>query len=290
MDPVTSPTTFCTVWTVPLTFFRGSEAPCTGARSEAASITARPCSRATSPPVNSLGASGCRICRGFRSAVIVATASREIGVTAPSALPETTTLCSSASRTVGFEGSRRALTSSAPWKRCTWVVVVWPLATWPGFTGSTSTTKTVPRTAAVAFGVRISMISPGRIRAFTTATPIFPDCRSTVTRPASSVTVSTDSSRTVMSALPPSSTRTSERSWVWMRSFTKISSRRRSDTGCAAATARNNLASPFTVVTTPALSSDCATASAGPAQISATATARVLMRNMIALAPLPPGH
>ena len=42
-----------------------------------------------------------------------------------------------------------------------------------------------------------------RMRAFTTATPTLPDCRSTVTRPASSVTVRTDSSRTVMRALPP---------------------------------------------------------------------------------------
>jgi len=136
------------------------------------------------------------------------------------------------------------------------VVAVCPPVDCPGGVGSTSTTKTVPRTAAVAFGVRISMISPGRMRAFTTATPILPDCRSTVTRPASSVTVSTDSSRTVMRALPPRSTRTSERSRVWIRSRTKISSRMRSDTGRAAATARSKVASPFTVVTTPALSSD----------------------------------
>ncbi len=233
MVPATFVTAPVTPLTVPFTFL---STPCTGAvgvgaRSAEASITARPCSRATSPPVNSSGALGVCTCRGLRSAVSVATASREIGFTGPSALPATTTLCSSASRTVAWPGSRRALTSSAPWKRCTRVVVAGAAPDWPGCIGSTSTTKTVPRTAAVAFGERISMISPGRMRAFTTATPTLPDCRSTVTRPSSSVTVRTDSSRTVMSALPPRSTRTSERSRVWIRSRAKISSRMRSETG-----------------------------------------------------------
>ena len=183
-------------------------APGTGGSSAVAIWTARPCSRAMRGLWNSSGASLVCTCFGCRSVLSAATASRESGRTEPSALPDTTTLCSSARRTVGCAGSRCAVTSSAPWKRWTRVVVV-GVAT-PALTGSTSTTKTVPRTAAVAFGERISITSPGRMRPLTTATPIFPDARFTVTRPASSVTVRTDSSRTVMRALPPRRTRTSE--------------------------------------------------------------------------------
>ncbi len=78
---------------------------------------------------------------------------------------------------------------------------------------------TVPRTEATAVGVRISIVSPGRISFRATARAILPDCRSTVARPGSSVMVRTDSSRTVTRAFPPRSTRTIELSFVAIRSL-----------------------------------------------------------------------
>ena len=70
----------------------------------------------------------------------------------------------------------------------------------PGGTGMFSATTTVPRMAATAFWVRISTISPGRIRCLATPMAILPAPRSTVERPDCSVITSSDSSRTVISA------------------------------------------------------------------------------------------
>ena len=74
--------------------------------------------------------------------------------------------------------------------------------------GHTSAMTTVPRTAVTAFGVLISTISPGFIFAFETATAIRPVESSTVETPGASVMVTTERSRAVMVALPPSKTRT----------------------------------------------------------------------------------
>ncbi len=79
-----------------------------------------------------------------------------------------------------------------------------------------STTRTVPRIAAIAFGVRISITSPGRMRCRTTPIAILPAVRSTLERPVSSLMVRDESSRPVTSALPPSSTRTTDFSAVAM--------------------------------------------------------------------------
>ena len=58
----------------------------------------------------------------------------------------------------------------------------------------------VPRIAATAFWVRISTISPERIRCLATPMAILPAPRSTVERPACSVISSSESSRTVTRA------------------------------------------------------------------------------------------
>jgi len=51
----------------------------------------------------------------------------------------------------------------------------------PGIEGGrTSTITTVPRTAAMAFGVRISIASPGRIRLCATLTASLPQVNRTV--------------------------------------------------------------------------------------------------------------
>src|SRR5258705_9028504 len=71
-----------------------------------------------------------------------------------------------------------------------------------------------------------------------------------------------------------------------MRSLTKISSRICRETGRAAATARSRVASPLTVVTMPALSSDWAAAMVGrPAHSSAADIAKIFVPDIITFAP-----
>src|SRR5262245_47336804 len=115
----------------------------------------------------------------------------------------------------------------------------------------TSAMKTVPRTAATAFGVLTSICSPGRILSLATATATLPESRSTVERPGTSVIVSAERSRTVTTALPPRRSRARERSPVTTRSLTKTSSLNFSATGCAAVV-RAAVTLPSRVVTTPA--------------------------------------
>src|SRR5437870_4683868 len=76
--------------------------------------------------------------------------------------------------------------------------------------GETSAMTKVPRTATTAFGVLISMVSPGFIRALLTATAVRPAVREIVDVPGTSVIVRTDISRAVTVALPPSRTRTAD--------------------------------------------------------------------------------
>src|SRR5258708_29627900 len=71
----------------------------------------------------------------------------------------------------------------------------------------TSATTTVPRMPATAFAARISMDSPERILSLATASAILPAWRSMVALPGTSVIVSLERSRTVTTALPPSSMR-----------------------------------------------------------------------------------
>ena len=89
---------------------------------------------------------------------------------------------------------------------------------WPSITGSTSAITTVPRTATTAFGVLISTISPDFIFSLATAIAARPAARRTVAVPGISVIVSTERSRAVTVALPPSRTRTAEFSPVVIRS------------------------------------------------------------------------
>ena len=115
----------------------------------------------------------------------------------------------------------------------------------------TSTTNTVPRTAATALGVLTSMVSPGFIFSRATATAILPESRSIVERPGISVMVNAERSRTVTTALPPSRSRTIERSAVTIRSLRKTSSLNFRATGWGRAT-RAAVTRPSSVVTTPA--------------------------------------
>src|SRR5256886_12253227 len=95
---------------------------------------------------------------------------------------------------------------------------------------------TVPRIAVTAFGVLISITSPGFINPLATATAMRPAPRLIVATPGTSVIVRTDRSRAVTVALPPSSTRTSERSPVVIRSRRKRSSLNLSSWGSGSAT------------------------------------------------------
>src|SRR2546422_2705080 len=115
----------------------------------------------------------------------------------------------------------------------------------------TSVMKTVPRTPATAFDVRTSMLSPGRILSRATASAILPASRSIVDLPGTSVIVSDERSRTVTTALPPSSIRAIALSPVVTLSFTKTSSLNLSGCGCGSAT-RVTVTLPSSVVTTPA--------------------------------------
>src|SRR5262245_5669533 len=104
--------------------------------------------------------------------------------------------------------------------------------------------------AVMAFGVLISTTSPGFIRAFETATEMRPSPSCTVATPGTSVMVSTDRSRAVTVALPPSSTRTNDRSPVVMRSRRNTASL--NCRGCAPGSLRRaTVAVPSMLVTTP---------------------------------------
>ena len=115
----------------------------------------------------------------------------------------------------------------------------------------TSAITTVPRMPATALGVRSWMDSPGRMRSFATASAIFPDSTSTVETRGESVMVTTERSRTVITALPPSRMRASDCSPVTMRSCSMTGSRNFSARG-APALARVTVAVPDSAVTTPA--------------------------------------
>ena len=116
--------------------------------------------------------------------------------------------------------------------------------------GETSAMTKVPRTATTAFGVLISMVSPGFIRALLTATAVRPAVREIVDVPGTSVIVRTDISRAVTVALPPSRTRTADFSAVVMRSRSKTSSLNLSGAGPGRA-ARVTIAVPSSIATTP---------------------------------------
>src|SRR3989442_945514 len=115
----------------------------------------------------------------------------------------------------------------------------------------TSATTTVPRTPATAFCVRISIDSPGFILSLAMASAILPASRSIVDLPGTSVIVSDERSRTVTTALPPSSIRAIALSPVVTLSFTNTSSLNLSGCGCGSAT-RVTVTLPSSVVTTPA--------------------------------------
>src|SRR3989475_263052 len=128
------------------------------------------------------------------------------------------------------------------------------------------------------------MVSPGRILSRSTATATFPESRSIVDRPGSSVMVSVERSRTVTSALPPSRSRTTERSSVTIRSFRKTSSLNFRATGWRRA-ARAAVTRPWSVVTTPALV-PWAWTSAGQHSASRTTRGRVALVHTGVLEPL----
>ena len=94
-----------------------------------------------------------------------------------------------------------------------------------------STTTKLPRIPTIAFGVRTSTTSPGRTRLLARLRASFPSWTPTMCRLGSSVTVSTERSRTVTRALPPNRMRTIDRSPVPIRSRTKISSLNFNDAG-----------------------------------------------------------
>ena len=121
-------------------------------------------------------------------------------------------------------------------------MTVWPSA-WKYWKNTT-----VPRTAATAFGVRMTTSSPGRISCFATLTNMAPEDNSMVDRVApvgssSSRTSRRDSSRSVTVLLPPNRTRTRDFSWVSMVSRIRTPSLKRRATGPGAA-GRLNCALP----------------------------------------------
>jgi hypothetical protein len=133
----------------------------------------------------------------------------------------------------------------------------------------------LPRTAATAFGVRISMDSPGRMRCLATASTTLPLGSVTTARPGSSLIVTSESSRTVRMALPPSSTRISEFSWVLMRSRPNTSSLNLSASGTVSA-GRATVARPSRVVTTPTASDVCASAGPGRGAVATSAASTAI--------------
>jgi len=82
----------------------------------------------------------------------------------------------------------------------------------------TSVTTTVPRTAVTAFGVFNRICSPGFIRSRATLSATFPVAMSMIAVSGVSVMVKSERSRTVTTALPPSSMRARDWSPVVMRS------------------------------------------------------------------------
>jgi len=130
----------------------------------------------------------------------------------------------------------------------------------------------VPRTPATAFGVRIWISSPGRIFSRAAARANLPEASSSVERPGTSVTVSTERSRTVTTALPPRSMRARDLSPVVMVSRRNTSSLNFRETGAGRAT-RRAVTLPSRVVTTPAFSS-WAIAMEGVSRAAISSTAR----------------
>ncbi len=120
--------------------------------------------------------------------------------------------------------------------------------------GSASTMSTVPRTPAMAFGVRISTRSPGFMRVLSTATAMRPLGRSIVESPGTSVMVSVDRSRAVTTTLPPRRIRVMALSPVVTRSRNRMSSLNLSAAG--GMDARATVTGPMTVVATPTFSCD----------------------------------
>ena len=115
----------------------------------------------------------------------------------------------------------------------------------------TSVTTTVPRTAVIALGVFTSIRSPGFMRSFATASAILPLEISMVATFGVSVIVNSERSRTVTTALPPSSMRARDCSPVAMRSRRYTSSL--SLRGAAwDSVVRETVAWPSTLVTVPA--------------------------------------
>ena len=151
---------------------------------------------------------------------------------------------------------------------------VTPPAGPPGFA---STATTVPRTAAIAFGVRMSTLSPGFIFSRATARLSVPDVRAMVDLPGTSVMVTRECSRSVSRAVPPRRTRASAWSPVTILSWRNTSSRYFSATG-SGAVAWVATTLPWSWVTTPALT-PWAGASVGP-RSSATDEASAAMRGL----------
>ncbi len=145
------------------------------------------------------------------------------------------------------------------------------------------TARMLPRTAATAFGVRISMDSPGRMRCLATARTTLPSGSVTTARPGSSLIVTWESSRTVRMALPPSSTRTREFSCVLMRSRPNTSSLNLSASGLGSA-GRATVARPSIVVTMPTASEVCAATGGGRNDAAIAATAAIHVHRLIVCA------
>ena len=116
-----------------------------------------------------------------------------------------------------------------------------------------STISTVPRTPAMAFGVRTSTRSPAFIRVLSTATAMRPLARSMVDSPGTSVIVSVERSRAVMTTLPPMRIRVIALSPVVTRSRRKMSSL--NFNGALGTAARATVTGPITVVAMPTRSS-----------------------------------
>ena len=151
---------------------------------------------------------------------------------------------------------------------------------------STSVITTVPRMPATAFGVLMSMDSPGFMRSLTTARATRPIETLSVEAPGASVRVRTERSRTVTIALPPSRMRATEASPVVMRSCTNTASLNLSGSD-SFVVARTTVAVPCSVVTTPAFVS-WAGAGGGQASASASSEASAVSVASARVMPRPP--
>ncbi len=141
-------------------------------------------------------------------------------------LPVTVTLEGATSLSGGAPGLPGVVTSMEPDRTCSRVTGT----ELPGGV-SISATTTVPRMAATAFWVRISTVSPGRIRWRATPMATLPKNSWTVEIPDWSTSSSSESSRTVRRAFFPSSSRANDWAAVLMRSRRKTSSLKRSGCG-----------------------------------------------------------